>query len=67
MKYTLFVSILALAGVNGRATSKLHHSESGSETVERLRRTPNGWNDVGAPSQDRKLHFRIALRSVSPL
>ncbi len=72
MKYSLFVGLLAVAVVNGRATSlynsratTLYYGDKGSETVERLRRAPDGWTDVGAPHEDHKLHFRIAMRSVS--
>ncbi|CAO2653241.1 Nn.00g026520.m01.CDS01 [Neocucurbitaria sp. VM-36] len=60
MRYALFAGLLALAGVNCKTT---YHIEDGSETVEHLRRVPEGWNEIGAPSQDRKLHFRIAVRS----
>ena len=65
MRYTVLAGLLAVAGVNGRVLSNAHHIEDLSETVENLRRTPAGWNDVGAPAQDHKLHFRIAVRSVS--
>jgi tripeptidyl-peptidase-1 len=65
MKYTLFTSLLAVTGVNCRVLSNAHHIEQGSETVEHLRRVPEGWRDIGAPAQDHKLHFRVAVRSVS--
>ena len=66
MKYALFTGLLAIAGANCRVLSTAHHIEHGSETVEHLRRVPEGWRDIGAPEQDHKLHFRIAVRSVSP-
>ncbi|KAF1842976.1 tripeptidyl-peptidase-like protein [Cucurbitaria berberidis CBS 394.84] len=66
MRYALFTGLLAIAGVNCGTTSGVYHIEDGSETVEHLRRVPEGWNEVGAPSQDRKLHFRIAVRSENP-
>lgn len=61
MKYALFTGLLAVVGVNGKAT---YHISSEHETVERLRAVPEGWSEVGAPSHNSKLHFRIALRSV---
>ena len=64
MKYALFTGLLAIAGVNCRATPKLYHIEKDGEVVERLHTTPEGWNEIGAPSADRKLHFRIAVRAV---
>jgi tripeptidyl-peptidase-1 len=63
MKYAFIASLLAVAGVNGARTSFVM-PEDGGETVEHLRRVPEGWNDVGAPSADHKMHFRVALRSV---
>lgn len=65
MKYAIFTGLLAVAGANCRVLSNAHHIEDLSETVEDLRRAPEGWSDVGAPSQDLKLRFRIGLRSVS--
>lgn len=64
MRYTLLASLLAVAGVSGSKTSFVL-PEDGSERVEHLRRVPEGWNEVGAPSEDMKMHFRIAVRSVS--
>ncbi|KAF2850132.1 tripeptidyl-peptidase-like protein [Plenodomus tracheiphilus IPT5] len=63
MKYALFTGLLAVAGVNGRVASRAYHIEDLSETVEHLDQVPTGWADIGAPSMDRKLHFRIAVRS----
>jgi hypothetical protein len=34
-------------------------------TVEKLHAVPDGWTEVGVPAADQKLHFRIAVRSVS--
>lgn len=64
MKYALFAGLLAIAGVNGARTSFVM-PQDGDEPVEHLRRTPEGWNDIGAPSADHKMNFRIAVRSVS--
>jgi tripeptidyl-peptidase I len=64
MRYALFTGLVALAGVNCRSTSNTYHIEDGGETVENLRRVPAGWNEIGAPSAEQKLRFRIALRSV---
>jgi tripeptidyl-peptidase-1 len=66
MKYTLFAGLLAITGVNG-ARNSFVMPEDGGEPVERLRRVPEGWNDIGAPSTDHKMRFRIAVRSVSRL
>ncbi|KAI8941272.1 hypothetical protein NX059_002502 [Plenodomus lindquistii] len=63
MKYALFTSLLAITGVNGRVASSAHHVENLSESVEHIGQVPKGWNEIGAPSMDRKLHFRIAVRS----
>jgi hypothetical protein len=63
MKYAFFTGLLAVAGVNGVRTSFVMPEEG--EPVEHLRRVPEGWNDVGAPSADHKMNFRIAVRSVS--
>lgn len=60
MRYSLLAGLLAVAGVN---CSSNYHIES--ETVEDLGRVPEGWSDVGAPAQDHKIRFRIAVRSVS--
>lgn len=62
MRYTLFTGLLALTGVNCRSTS---HVED--ELVESLRGVPQGWKEVGAPAAERKLHFRIAVHSVSTI
>lgn len=64
MKYAFFTGLLAIAGVNGARTSFVM-PEDGGEPVEHLRRVPDGWAEVGAPSADRKMNFRIAVRSVS--
>jgi len=63
MKYALFAGLLAIAGVNAAKTSFVM-PEDGSEPVEHLRRVPEGWNEIGAPSADLKMHFRVAVRSV---
>lgn len=65
MRYALFAGLLAVARVSCRSTSNAYHMEHGSDAIEHLRRVPEGWNEIGTPSQDRKLHFRIAVRSVS--
>lgn len=60
MKFTVFAGLLAFASVQARSTS---HVEG--VLVENLHNVPHGWKETGAPAQDRKLHFRIAVRSVS--
>jgi tripeptidyl-peptidase-1 len=60
MKYAFVAGLLAIAGVNGAKTSFVM-----PETVEHLRRVPEGWNDLGSPSANHKMNFRIAVRSVS--
>lgn len=60
MKYAIFTSLLALAGANARSTSHIE-----DVVVENLQRVPQGWKEVGAPAQSRKLQFRIAMHSVS--
>jgi tripeptidyl-peptidase-1 len=60
MKYAYFVSLLALTA-NAAKTSFVM-PEDGS--VERLRSVPEGWNEIGAPSADLKMRFRVAVRSV---
>ncbi|KAH9873229.1 hypothetical protein J1614_005627 [Plenodomus biglobosus] len=65
MKYALFTGLLAIIGVNGRVASSAYHIDDLSEIVEHLRQVPKGWTDIGAPSMDRKLHFRIAVRSAN--
>jgi tripeptidyl-peptidase-1 len=62
MKYAILTGLLALAGVNAKSTS---HVED--VLVENLHRVPQGWNEVGVPAQSRKLHFRIAIHSVSTI
>jgi tripeptidyl-peptidase-1 len=52
MKLTLIASLLAVAAAR-------------STTVEQLHAVPEGWSEIGAPAADQKLHFRIAVRSVS--
>jgi tripeptidyl-peptidase-1 len=64
MKYVFVAGLLAIAGVNG-ARSSFVMPEDGGEPVEHLRRVPEGWNDIGAPSANHNMHFRVALRSVS--
>jgi tripeptidyl-peptidase-1 len=62
MRHSLFAGLLALAGVNCRSTGIVE-----SETVENLGRVPQGWKEIGAPAQDRRLQFRVAVHSVSSL
>lgn len=64
MKYTLLAGLLAVAGVNAHKSSFIM-PDDGSERVEHLRSLPEGWNEVGAPSPEDKMHFRVAVRSVS--
>jgi hypothetical protein len=64
MKNAFVAGLLAIAGVNG-ARSSFVMPEDGGETVEHLRRVPEGWNDIGAPSANHNMHFRVAVRSVS--
>jgi tripeptidyl-peptidase-1 len=59
MRYSLFAGLLALGGVDCRSTSFVK-----SETVENLGRVPEGWKEIGAPAQERRLQFRIAVHSV---
>lgn len=62
MRYsTLLTGVLSLASVATCRSSS--HIEP--VRVENLRRVPEGWSEVGAPEQDRRLHFRIAVRQVS--
>ncbi|KAH8719176.1 peptidase S8/S53 domain-containing protein [Phaeosphaeriaceae sp. PMI808] len=63
MKYALFAGLLAATGVNCGTTSFVM-PEDGSEPVEHLRRVPEGWGEIGAPSAEHKMHFRIAVRSA---
>jgi len=63
MKYAFIAGLLAVAGVNGARTSFVM-PEDGGETVEHLRRVPEGWNNIGAPLADHKMLFRVAVRSV---
>jgi tripeptidyl-peptidase-1 len=62
MKYAIFAGLLAFAGVNAGSTSHVESKE-----VENLGRVPQGWKDVGAPAQDKRLQFRIAVYSVGNL
>lgn len=62
MRYALLTGLLALASANAKSTS---HVED--VVVENLQRVPLGWKEVGAPAQDRKLQFRIAMHSVGPV
>jgi len=66
MRYTTaaFTGLLAISGVNAGSTSRTSHIE-GNEVVERLNTVPEGWSEIGVPAPERKLHFRIAVRSVS--
>lgn len=61
MRYsTLVAGLLSLAGVAlSRSTSHVEPME-----MENLHRVPEGWKEVGAPSQDRRLQFRIAMHQV---
>jgi tripeptidyl-peptidase-1 len=60
---TAFTGLLAISGVSARSTSRTSHIE-GNEEVERLNAVPEGWSEIGVPAPERKLHFRIAVRSV---
>ncbi|KAF2260496.1 tripeptidyl-peptidase-like protein [Lojkania enalia] len=51
----LLAGLLTLGGVANCA------STSHVEPVEDLRHVPQGWKEIGAPAQDRRLHFRIAV------
>lgn len=62
MKYAVFTGLLALARVHAKSTSHVD-----DVLVEDLHRVPQGWNEVGVPAQNRKLHFRIAVHSVSAI
>jgi tripeptidyl-peptidase-1 len=64
MKSILFAGLMAVAGVNCREASFIMPHDGGH--VEHLRRVPDGWRDVGAPSGDYKMRFRVALRSADP-
>ncbi|KAF1935916.1 tripeptidyl-peptidase-like protein [Clathrospora elynae] len=57
MRFAIFTGLLAVAG----AASTYHIDDD--DTVEQLRSVPEGWSEIGAPAEDRKLHFRIAVRS----
>jgi tripeptidyl-peptidase-1 len=61
MRSIIFTGLLAIASAH---KTSLVMPEGGSERVEHLRRVPEGWNEVGAPSKDHKMHFRIAVRSA---
>ncbi|KAF1958205.1 tripeptidyl-peptidase-like protein [Byssothecium circinans] len=59
MRYALFTGLLlAFAGVNARSTYFIE-----AEEMENLVHVPQGWKEVGAPPQDKKLQLRIALHS----
>ncbi|KAF2477048.1 tripeptidyl-peptidase-like protein [Lindgomyces ingoldianus] len=59
MRYsTLVAGVLSLAGVATCATTS--HVET-LEPMENLQHVPQGWKEVGAPAQTRRLHFRIAV------
>ncbi|KAF2194923.1 tripeptidyl-peptidase-like protein [Zopfia rhizophila CBS 207.26] len=52
---TLAAGLLFLVGgANCASTSHI-------EPMEKLRTVPEGWKEIGAPAQDRRLHFRIAV------
>lgn len=64
MRYTAALTgLLAVSGVGARSTSTSSHIDG--EIVERLNGVPEGWSEVGAPSPNHKLFFRIAVPSVS--
>ncbi|KAL5116456.1 Tripeptidyl-peptidase sed2 [Pleosporales sp. CAS-2024a] len=63
MKYALVAGLLAISSVKGAPTSFVMPDDRG-EPVEHLRRVPDGWNEVGAPSADHSMVFRIAVRSA---
>ncbi|ORY14941.1 tripeptidyl-peptidase-like protein [Clohesyomyces aquaticus] len=59
MRYsTVVAGLLSLAGVVNCASTS--HVEP-IEPMEDLKRVPQGWEEVGAPAQTRRLHFRIAV------
>ena len=63
MRYsTLVAGLLSLAFTSVNCASTSH-----VEPVENLRHVPEGWKDVGAPEQTRRLHFRIAVHQVSSI
>ncbi|KAF2652973.1 tripeptidyl-peptidase-like protein [Lophiostoma macrostomum CBS 122681] len=53
---TLVAGLLSLA-----STAVYARSTSHVEPVEDLHHVPEGWKEVGAPEQTRRLHFRIAV------
>ncbi|CAA9959025.1 Pro-kuma-activ domain containing protein [Pyrenophora teres f. maculata] len=62
MRYTVaFTGLLAVSGAGAISTSVNSHIQG--EVVERLNGVPEGWSEVGAPSPDHKLFFRIAVPS----
>jgi len=65
MKCALLPGLLVIIGVRGRVVQNTHHIEGRNEVVENLQQIPEGWSDIGAPFMDHRLHFRIAVRSVS--
>jgi tripeptidyl-peptidase-1 len=63
MRYTALVAgllSLASSAVYARSTSHVENVQ-----VENLRHVPEGWKEVGAPEQTRRLQFRIAVHQVS--
>jgi tripeptidyl-peptidase-1 len=59
MRYTALVAgllSLASSAVYARSTSHVENVQ-----VENLRHVPEGWKEVGAPEQTRRLQFRIAV------
>jgi tripeptidyl-peptidase-1 len=66
MRYGYIIAgFLAIASVNSGAIG--HIEDGNGEIVKRLRGVPEGWSEIGTPAQDRKLHFKIAVRSVGSL
>jgi hypothetical protein len=64
MKYSILSGLLVLAGANCSSFTSTSHVET--EVVERLiGGVPQNWYEVGEPEQSRRLHFRIAVHSVS--
>jgi tripeptidyl-peptidase-1 len=60
MRFSVFgAGLLCLASTTIDAFSTSH-----VEPVENIRHVPEGWKEVGAPDQSRRLHFRIAVHQV---
>ncbi|KAF1994689.1 tripeptidyl-peptidase-like protein [Amniculicola lignicola CBS 123094] len=58
---TLVAGVVSLAGTAANCASTSHIERDGAlEIVEHLRHVPEGWKEVGAPAQSRRLQFRIA-------